>query len=361
MNIETDRTDYTIGGNTVHVPKANYTVTRLKRNVLKSSTVGAIALNREGSIGAGAYNRAVGLDGVFTLANNLKMVTLLAKTFTPGVSARDMAGVLDVNWATDRYNAGVNYTDIQERFNAEMGYVPRRDIRHSTATGAWTPRPNWPGVRQLTLGGAAEYFENHGGTPQSRGQNLNFTVTRNDRSTLKVEASRDYDLLPSPFRIGPNAIPRGGYKWDVFSATFSSDDSRRIYGGGGIDVGGYYNGDRRTFRANLNVLPKGRLLVENGYTRNEITLPGAPTYVTNTLSTRASYSLSPTLFVKAFMQYNDERRLASLNLMLWSIYRPGSDLYVVYNEGWDTDAPGPQQLRARSRMLAIKFTAWLSR
>jgi len=84
------------------------------------------------------------------------------------------------------------------------------------------------------------------------------------------------------------------------------------------------------------------LLVENTYTRNQITLPGARTYITNTLSIRASYSLSPTLFVKGFVQYNDDRRLATLNLMLWSIYRPGSDLYIVYNQGWDTDPPGPQ-------------------
>ncbi len=42
------------------------------------------------------------------------------------------------------------------------------------------------------------------------------------------------------------------------------------------------------------------------------------------------------------MQYNDDRRLATLNLLLWSIYRPGSDLYVVYNQGWDTDLAGPQ-------------------
>lgn len=51
--------------------------------------------------------------------------------------------------------------------------------------------------------------------------------------------------------------------------------------------------------------------------------------MTNTLSTRASYSLTTTLFAKAFVQYNDERRLATLNLMPWSIYRKGSELYVV--------------------------------
>lgn len=173
--------------------------------------------------------------------------------------------------------------------------------------------------------------------------------------------ANDYDLLPSSFRVGANSIPSGGYDWSTLSASVSSDDSRRIFGGGGADVGGYYNGDKRTLRANFNFLPTETLLVENNYTRNRITLPGAAAYVTNTLNTRVSYSLSPTLFVKAFVQYNDDRRLANLNLMLWSIYRPGSDLYVVYNHGWETSVPGPDALRVRNRLLAVKFTYWLSR
>ena len=74
-----------------------------------------------------------------------------------------------------------------------------------------------------------------------------------------------------------------------------------------------------------------------------------------------SYSLSPTLFIKAFTQYNDDRHLANLNLMFWSIYRPGSDFYVVYNQGWETGVPGPQALRVRNRLLAVKLTYWLSR
>jgi hypothetical protein len=74
-----------------------------------------------------------------------------------------------------------------------------------------------------------------------------------------------------------------------------------------------------------------------------------------------SYSFSPTLFVKAFAQYNDTRKQASLNLLLWNIYRPGSDFYVVYNQGWNTDLPGPHTIAAKNRSLSLKLTYWLSR
>jgi hypothetical protein len=76
---------------------------------------------------------------------------------------------------------------------------------------------------------------------------------------------------------------------------------------------------------------------------------------------RASYSFSPDLFVKSFIQYNDERRSASFNFLFWYVYRPGSDLYVVYNEGWETGVPGPREIQPRTRSLAVKMTFWLSR
>ncbi len=362
MNIETDEADYAIGTRQVHIPRANYTVGRLKRNVLRSSSIGAVVLNRQGEVGANAYNRTVGVDGVFSLArDSVKLITLFGKTVSPGSTGRDMAAVLNAEWTTDRYNASAGYSDIQERFNAQMGFIPRTDIRKSSGGLGWTPRPKWRGVRQLSISANTERYEDHAGTPRSRSHDATVSLTRNDRSSVKLGVASDYDHPTEPFRIGPTTVATGGYDWTTLSASASTNDSRRIYGGGGVDVGGYYGGDRRTIKASLNVLPRETLLVENSYTRNVITLHGVPTYTTNVLGSRVSYSLSPTLFVKAFVQYNDDRRLANLNLLLWSIYRPGSDVYIVYNQGFETEVPGPTSLRTRNRVLSVKLSYWLSR
>ena len=129
----------------------------------------------------------------------------------------------------------------------------------------------------------------------------------------------------------------------------------------GTDIGGYYSGDKQSYRLELSFLPLDTLLVENFYTRNRIVLPVTGPYVTNVLSTRVSYSFSPSLFAKAFVQYNDATRTATTNLLLWYIYRPGSDFYLVYNQGWETSVPGPRDIRTRGRSLSVKFTYWLSR
>lgn len=337
---------------------ANYTALRVKRNVLAQSSVGAILLNREG--GAAAYHRTAGLDAGFILGRHLTVTGLFARTFSPDSGDRDMAAVGDVIWRSDRFNYGLTYLDIGERFNAEMGFVPRTGVRNTRGSAAWTPRPGWRGVRQVSLGGAVDYYENHAGRVESRLATASAQLTRHDNATVRASVAREYDVLASPFHTAGTDLPVGGYEWTTATLSYSSNQSRRVFGNAAVDAGGYYGGERQTVRGSLNFLLGRTLLVEPNYARNHITLPGRPRYVTNTLNTRLSWSFSPDLFVKGFFQYNDERRTATFNFLFWYVYRPGSDLYVVYNHGFETDVPGPREIRERNRSLAVKLTYWLS-
>lgn len=353
MNITTD--DAEAG------PGANFTAVRVKRNVLARSSVGAILLNRQG--GASDYNRSAGIDGGFLFGRHLSVTGLFAGTESPGDEGEGsaLAGVGAVQWQSDRFLYSTTYTDIGRRFNAEMGFIPRVDIRNTQAVAAWTPRPQWPGVRQLELEGSVNYFENHDGRVESRTYSAQARLQRQDSSNAHISLTRDYDYLPQPFPIAGTSLPAGGYEWDTASLGFGTNQSRRVYGGATVDVGGYYNGDKQTVRTNLSFLISRTLLFEPNYTWNRITLPGREVYTTNVLNFRVSHSFSPDLYWKTFVQYNDERRAANLNLLFWYVYRPGSDLYIVYNNGWDTDLPDQRHFRVRDQRLTIKFTYWLSR
>ncbi len=351
MNIETDATAL--------APRGNYSALRVKHDVLGKSSIGGILLNREG--GGLAGNRTAGIDGVFSLGKHLDWVVLAAKTFTPGVNGRDWAGATRGKWTSDRFESGVTYVDIAEHFNAEMGFIPRTDIRNAIVQGAWTPRPRWQGVRQLRFNADASYYQNHAGQKQSEAAGADFTLTRQDSSSVFLRVDQQFDDLPFNWTTAGGMIPSAGYRWRTLHGSYRSNQSKRVYTTLGADLGGYYSGEKQTYHAQLSVLPLETLLVENVYTRNRIVLPLTGPYVTNVLSTRVSYSFSPDLFVKSFLQYNDATRTASLNLLLWYIFRPGSDFYVVYNQGYETAVPGPRDLRTRGKSLAVKMTYWLSR
>jgi hypothetical protein len=360
MNIETDDTEYMSGTSHVHVSRANYSVIRVKRNVLAQSSIGAIFVDREGGLGAG-FNRAAGMDMNLSLGRAFTLTGLAAKTFSPDSHGRDYAAAFDLAYTHDRFNYGLTYLDVGAGFNAEMGYIRRTDIRNPRAHGAWTPRPKWRGVRQLLIGGSAELYGDHQGVMISHSQDTQFGITFKDTSTLTLIAAKDFDRLSVPFQLGTSSVRAGDYRWRTFSANYSSNVAKRVAWTAAAETGSYYNGNKTTYSAGLSLLPTERLLLETSYNHNRIVLPLSVPYITNTVSTRVSYSFSPTLFAKGFVQYNDDRKLASLNLLFWCIYRPGSDLYIVYNQGWNTGLPGADSVQIKNRSLALKLTYWLSR
>jgi hypothetical protein len=345
---------------------ANFTVVRVKRNILSKSNLGVVFLNSAGGISD--FNRAAGIDAGFFFGQNFTLIGLLAKTQSAdAVQARlptdgsDIAGVVDVNYKTDRFTYGAQYQDIGARFNAEMGFIPRVDVRATKARGAWTPRPRMRGVRQLLFTGTLEYYEDHAGRVTSRTQMFEAQMQRQNTSSAKVTVRRERDNPLVPFPAAGTSIVPGSYGWTTTQASYVSNQARRVYGSATVDVGGYYNGQRQSVQGAVNFILGRTLLIEPNYTRNRLTLPGRSVYTSNVLNVRVSHSFSPNLFLKGFAQYNDDRRTASFNFLVWYIYKPGSDLYVVFNQGWDAVLPVPQQYNVRNRSLAVKMTYWLAR
>ncbi len=211
------------------------------------------------------------------------------------------------------------------------------------------------------MGGSTELFDNHQGALVSRTQGYDLIADFKDSSTLRAGYDRDFDHLDEAWEVGPKILDEGRYRWDTLKASYNSNQSRRVAGSVGFETGGYYGGDKLTYRLGLNLQPLETLLVEANYNRNSIQFPLVERYVTNTISTRVSYSFSPELFVKTFIQYNSAREIASFNVLLWYIYRPGSDLYIVYNQGWDTNLPGPHPTQVSNKSFTVKFWYWLSR
>jgi hypothetical protein len=350
---------------TRQVDNANFTAVRVKRNVLAKSSVGMLLLNSANGISE--FNRSLGFDAGLVLGRYVTFTSLFAKTFSPGQPDATNAGVVDFLWKNDKFNYGAQYQDIGEHFNAEMGYIPRIDIRAGKAKAGWTPRPKWKGVRQLVINGAADYYENHDGRVESRTQDLSVNLQMQDTSGASAAVIREYDNLSQPFTTAGTILPVGEYSWTTATASYSFDRTKRVYATVGGDAGGYYSGDRQALRASLNIQVGKTLLFEPNYTHNRVQLPGRDNYSSNVLNFRVSHSFSPDFYLKGFIQYNDDRNTASFNFLWWYHYKPGSDLYVVYNQGWDTDLPLSSRAipetssRVRSRSLAVKMTYWLAR
>jgi len=102
-----------------------------------------------------------------------------------------------------------------------------------------------------------------------------------------------------------------------------------------FQVGTYYTGKRFKFSIENSFRPSGRLSIETDYEVNFLRLP-QENFNIQALSNRLIYSFSTDFFVKLFAQWNNDRGLASMNFLVNYRFRPGSDFYLVYDQGYDT-------------------------
>ena len=66
----------------------NFTVVRLKRDVLRRSAIGIMATNRSPSVSGAGSNQSYGVDGSFSFFQNLSLGAYWARTATTGLSGR---------------------------------------------------------------------------------------------------------------------------------------------------------------------------------------------------------------------------------------------------------------------------------
>jgi hypothetical protein len=177
------------------------------------------------------------------------------------------------------------------------------------------------------------------------------------RFSFNIERESEYIDYDWEVREG-FLIPEGTYTGLRYSLNTQSDKSRPLAGGINIDYGSYYSGHQLSIGLDSTITSIRRLRTELDYRYNYISLPEG-SFRTNTLGLRMIYFFSTDLYVKAYLQWNDDKydnagreRIVSDILLRW-IYSPACNLYVVYN---DTRLVGPGSDEIANRTLMVKVT-----
>jgi hypothetical protein len=312
----------------------NFTVVRVKRDILRRSSIGVLATNRSESQLLPGANQAYGVDGTFAFFNNLTFATYLAQTQSEGVDKDDLSYRAQMEYAGDRYGLQLERLSIDRNFNPEVGFLRRSDLRKNYAQARFSPRPkNIKSVRKFSGIGQFTYIEDSAGRLTTRISDGEFAVEFQSSDRFSVGVNQDYELLLRPFTIVPGArVPAGGYEFTTGRIGYNMGQQRRVSANVLFEKGTFYNGDRTAItwnRSRINVSP--RLSVEPSVSINWIELPTG-SFTTELLGSRVTYTMTPLLFASALVQYNSSTHTVSANARMRWEYRPGSELFVVYNE-----------------------------
>ena len=387
------------------VLKTNWQVMRIRQDLSRESSIGVMALFKEPDeimfgFAKNNYNRVLGFDGFFRLGSTQHRVeTLLAKSWLPasdprmaaiaasGQKAKDWAGSLKHSWRGQYVTLTSSYMDVREGFNADMGFIRRRDLRQA----AWSASVSnifirKSGVRQIGGSFSVNYIDNHQGSffsnPESWNVRLGPNAELENGTRISVNWEREFDTLSRTTRIGGVHFPQEQYTFDQFSGGIGTNEGKAVVLEADYSQGKFYGGDLRNAGVELTVKPITRLLLnfdisltqlerKNPVGINPTEIQKANTFINRF---RFNYSFTPELYISAFIQLNHGRRTAQnlvktktttvvSNLLLAYQLQSGHSFFIAYNQAADDDfsslgitpAAGGSPFKISSSAVVAKF------
>jgi hypothetical protein len=335
MTMQTRPTDFS--------DSENFSVVRVKQNVLGRSYVGGIFTSRQG--GSTFEDTTLGGDFQFRFGVNTLVQASVARSHQVGdatvepLISPDRSSTSDwfINASAqetkDLYDWIVRYTDVGERFEPGIGFVQRHDQRALMTNVHYKPRPGWRGVRQLYFGFNYRRVEDHDRVLETQIFRPGFLALFQSEDTVTILFFDIFERVRFPFFIGPGvAIPAGDYRQNQVSLDVSSNPARRWSVSWKHLQGGFYDGDILSTSLTFRFSPVSQVRLTTVAQYDDVTVPAG---VVESLIARlyVSYYFSPELTTRAAVQYSSLYEDFVANFRVRWIYTPGSEAWFVYDEG----------------------------
>jgi len=358
LNIQTAATD--------SAPATNNTVLRYKKDIGGQSYIGAIVTSKNNSI---ISNQVAGVDGAYTSSKflhnkNLVIAALASRSFDKGNNGRDAyAWRLYVDYPNDLLDNFVAIGSIQNNYNPELGFLDRKNFTNLTWNFRFYPR--WLskyGIRRMSLNpwvfriyrtyttGELESFYNET-------RPLGFFTKRGERFEYNIQ--QQFERLDTAFALtNLLSIPPGKYWMHRQELQFGTFQGRKLWIDASFGWGGFYTGRIKILQTSLGINFSHHLNMRTDLILNDIKLPQG-NVTTHELAQYINYAFNPRLDLSMFAQWNSLDDLLSGNFRLHWIPNIGSDLYVVYNRGYENlnqfDFKHPQNSSGAAK-LVWRFT-----
>ena len=350
LNMQTEE----VGGLT---PANNFTVGRVQRELPNRSAIGAIFTNRQGTgdlSPSDDYGRTIGFDGRVGYGHNGLVSGWIARTETPGVSGNELAFRVGVRHSVQRFDAEVNFTDLGEAFNPDVGFLSRTAYRKADASlqTRWRPE-RFLRLQEIRPHSSYQAFWNRDGFQETGHWHIDSHWEFRSGHEVHTGMNVTRQGVTVPFEIYPAIfVPPGTYDHAEAQIVAFTNRGAPVGLNYRLVAGGFFGGERIANTPGMFVRIGDTTSAELSWVRNDIQLPGGD-FVTNLARLRVSYSFTPRLFVQSLLQYNDRSEIWSANLRFGWLHRANTGLFVVYN---DTDDIGLRGRPIVGRSLIVKVS-----
>ncbi|MCG8468274.1 MAG: carbohydrate binding family 9 domain-containing protein [Gemmatimonadetes bacterium] len=341
---------------TTLVENESFTVGRVRVPIFEQSTIGAIYTRRSTSADSTGFapedRHTVGADldyrtRSFLGSNNLEIEAFLVWNSNPEPeedrSFQDLsAWGFRFNFPNDIWQAHLSYREFGDDYSPAVGFVRRNDFRRIEPRIGWAPRPDIDWIRQLEF--SVQYrnlWELGSGVLEEQELQINpLEIDFESGDNLNFQAVRTFEFLDESFEIRDDIdIEAGEYTNWEYRFRGRTASRRPVSVRGGVNVGGFWNGDRVRYDLNANFRPRPGISFETGYERNDVELPQGD-FVTNLYRLEGSWDPTPWVSFTNQLQYDDVSQVVGLFARFRWILTPGNDIFLVYTHNWQDFSAG---------------------
>ncbi|MGE5803019.1 MAG: DUF5916 domain-containing protein [Gemmatimonadota bacterium] len=319
-------------------PATTMGVVRLKENVLRESSIGAIAtwgdpLGRSESWLAGA-------DFTYQTTrfhgdkNFLIGVWGLGMGRAGLVGDRSAAGI-KIDYPNDLWDVAFSYRRVGDAFDPSLGFVPRPGVHALRLSVTYAPRPGGF-IRQMFHEFVPVLVTELEGEWESYRvfmAPVNWRFESGDRFEFNVVPEGEH--LTDPFEIAPGVtVPVGQYRYLRYRLEFESAAKRRLFGQATWWFGTFLDGRLDQLQLTAAWNPVALVTVELDAER-DIGKLSAGNFTKDLVGTRLKLNFSPDLQLNSLWQYDNETKLFGSNTRLRWTFDPLGDVFLVYNHNLD--------------------------
>jgi hypothetical protein len=334
--------------------RTNFGALRVKRDVGASGFVGAMLTDRRTRDGGETDG---GLDFSLWPTRRLNVTGFAALTSATGDRQADKAYRLGAEYRTGRFFLQGQHLLVGPDAETGMGFVTRTDIRRTDGFGVWVLRPGRLGVREVQTFAGGAWITRTTGEEQDGQAFGGAGLQLESGDQVSAMVTRGFTRLDEAFDLADRVpVPVGRYDLRQLTVFADSSPSRPV----GLSAMGSFarewDGWVSSLETRLRVSVGAHIEAGPTWTLSRADLPGG-SFTAHVVGLRLGWAFSTRLFARAYVQYNSLDDKWITNLRLNFIHRPGSDIYVVFNDDQGEEgAPG----RLVSRGFAVKGT-WLIR
>ncbi len=359
--------------NETGLPAQNFTVVALQKRVFSRSNIRLLLVNKE-SINYdhkkdstkplySQYNRNMGFEYNLASSNNKWTgKAILIKSFSAGKTSNDFVHAANIQYLTKKFILAWQQEYVGHNYNAEVGYVPRKNYIKVNPSAGYLFFPKGGAVLSHGPKIIAVNYSNETWHTTDNTAILMYNLNFRKQSNLETWVAHDYVQLLQPFdptNFTKDTLARGSkHRWNSFGTRFASKPQKLFTYDFSTRLGGYYlNGSRFNLSGDIGYRfqPYVSIALNVGYNHIDLPKPWGKTDFW-LVGPRIDVTMTNTLFFTTFVQYNNQLQNINLNTRLQWRYKPASDLFLVY-----TDNYYPSPLSVRNRALVLKFTYWWNR